>query len=460
MPLRPRVHRFRVGGARRGRRSLGRRRRRRSRRGRGPAVGHRRRGTRRRPLGAALGARRRTLALHRGARAILVRSLRPILLRSLRPILLRSLRPTLLRSLRPILLRSLRPILVRGLRPILLRSLRPILLRSPRPILLRSLRPILLWSLRPILLRRRRVLRPTLSRRRRLSLRPTRSRRRRRRHGHGRGRGASLLRRLGPLRLGRRPWPRYRGRDRGPRRRRLHPARRHELRRQLAVGVRAPDLVRVARARLQRRVDLREVAQDVPRVAQEVHLGAAVVRRRDDLREIDDRRAGRAPEHVVRREVAVDELGRQDLHQLRQHVVIRGVRLRGVEAGVDDARGRLAVLAEHQLHQKDPLDVHHRRRHPHAGAMKRVERLDLGRLPGVLGGRAAERRAAGHRALIARVSDHATLFVARVVLEAALVPVLVRLGRDDAVAVLDDEHLGLFAGLQTPKDRGDDAFLE
>jgi hypothetical protein len=92
------------------------------------------------------------------------------------------------------------------------------------------------------------------------------------------------------------------------RRRRRCLAGRHEVGRQLAADVRTPDLPGVVARRPERGIDRLEEAPHVLEIAVEERLGLAVVRRADDLREVDDDRTVRPQEHVVRREISVDEV--------------------------------------------------------------------------------------------------------------------------------------------------------
>ena len=184
------------------------------------------------------------------------------------------------------------------------------------------------------------------------------------------------------------------------------------------------------------------------------------MRRGDDLREVDDDRPHRAPEHVVRRQVSVDEIAREDAYELRHHVVVRGVRLPDGEIGVDEPPRRVAVGVEHELHQEDAVEVEHGRRHPDVGRVELVQSVGLCRLPGVLGRGLAEARASVDGALRPRVADGAPLLVGRVVLEAARRAVLVDLRRDHVASEPDDVHLGLFAALQASQHLGDDPLGE
>ena len=183
----------------------------------------------------------------------------------------------------------------------------------------------------------------------------------------------------------------------------------------------------------------------------------AVVRRPDHLREVDDDRAAPAAEDVVGREVAVDEVAAEHPHHLRAQI---GVQLDGVLAlhvCVDQARRGSALGVHHQLHEEDALVEEDRARHAHPGGVQRVQRVGLLRLPGLLLRRLAEAAAAGHRALRARISDLPPFLVDGVVLEAARLPGLVHLGRDELAAVADEPQVRLLATLQAGDDLVDDA---
>jgi len=74
--------------------------------------------------------------------------------------------------------------------------------------------------------------------------------------------------------------------------RRGRPPRGQKLRRQLATHISSPNFAGVtAQPRTQAGIDRREVAKDIARIANEEPFGLAVLRRRNDLREIDDGRA-------------------------------------------------------------------------------------------------------------------------------------------------------------------------
>ena len=154
--------------------------------------------------------------------------------------------------------------------------------------------------------------------------------------------------------------------------------RRAKLGRQLAPHVRLPDLPGVAPPRHERAIDPREVPENVLRVTEEEPLRAAVVRRRNDLREIDDRRSRGRPEHVVGGEISVDEIAREDSYELREHVVVPGVRLGGSEVRIDDALGRVPLGVEDELHQENSVQEEHWRRDADPFGVELVKGVCLG----------------------------------------------------------------------------------
>src|SRR6266545_1964140 len=241
--------------------------------------------------------------------------------------------------------------------------------------------------------------------------------------------------------------------------RRLAPGR-HEVGGQLAADVRAPDLPRVARRRTERGVVRGEEAAQVLEVALEERLGLAVVRGPDDLRKVDHDRAVRADEHVVRREVAVDEVAAEHPHGLRAEVGVHRRRVLAGDAGVHEPGRRVAVGVEDELHEEDALVEHHRTRDAHPRGVQRVERVGLLRLPLLLRGGLAEPAAPGHRALRPRVADLAPLAVDRVVPERPRQARLVHLRSDRLAAVANDPEIGLLAALETRDDLVDDAVDE
>ncbi len=241
----------------------------------------------------------------------------------------------------------------------------------------------------------------------------------------------------------------------------MRPAAGDEVGRELAPHERAPDLRGIAAGgRAQAWVNRREVQPHVVQIAPKKELCAAVVGGRDDLRKVDDRRPPNAHQYIVGREVAVNQIGCEHLHHLRAQVAVQLTCQLRRDHRFDQSRGGLPFGVDHQLHQQHPLVEHHRGGNAHARGVQLVERVGLGRLPGLLRGRLAEPAAAIHRALGARVANRAPFLVAGVVLEIARVALFVDLGRHHLAVVAHQPDVGLLAALEAADHFIDDAVLE
>ena len=190
----------------------------------------------------------------------------------------------------------------------------------------------------------------------------------------------------------------------------------------------------------------------------------------DRLGEVDQPQPVPPPQHVVRREVGVDDAGLGQLPDVVDELVARLLQRRVVEPGVDEPRRRHAVVAE-QLHQQPVAGELHRVGHGDPGVVGGDQRLELLGRPAVGEDALAEVGHALDGPLLAAVPELAALVVHGVVGEAAgageahrLELALADLGGPVALvgeerraaaverAALDDEHLGLLAGLEQPED--------
>jgi hypothetical protein len=184
------------------------------------------------------------------------------------------------------------------------------------------------------------------------------------------------------------------------------------------------------------------------------------VRRRDDLREIDEGRPVHPDEDVVRGEIAVDDLAAEHPDHLRADVAVERTGGLGVDRRVDQPRRRLPLRVDDDLHEEHAPVEQERGRDPHAVGVELVEGVGLGRLPGVLRRVLAEAAPLLHRAPGPGVPDPPTLRVRRVVLEAPCLPVLVDLGGHHLPAIADKEDLGFLAALEAADDLVDHAVFE
>ena len=236
--------------------------------------------------------------------------------------------------------------------------------------------------------------------------------------------------------------------------------RRHELRREITTHVRLPDRATVDAVHAKRGIHRREVRVEVREVAQKVELGPGVVRGRDDLRKIDDSRPVDREQHVVGRQIAVDEIAAEQGDQLCDEIAIHAHHRLALERDLLEPRRRPALGVEHERHEEHALVEHHRLRRAHAGIDEAIQRVGLGRLPGLLGGISTELATAVHGALGPRVANLAAFLVLDVVLEAASVAVLVDLGREDQVAAADHRDGRFLAALDPAKYLVDHAIVE
>jgi hypothetical protein len=184
----------------------------------------------------------------------------------------------------------------------------------------------------------------------------------------------------------------------------------HRFDAQQAALVQLPDLVAVVRTQ-QFGCKLAEEVAQVLHVAQQHALGVVVARGIHRLRQVDDHRAVFGQQHVELRQVAVHDARAQHAHHLFQQAGVVPHRLLGRKGHVVQPRRGVAVGVGHQVHQQHAFQEVVRHGHPHAGRRQAVERIDLGALPDGLGHLAAEARALGHRARLARVAHAAVLGV-------------------------------------------------
>jgi hypothetical protein len=124
---------------------------------------------------------------------------------------------------------------------------------------------------------------------------------------------------------------------------------RHELGRELAPRVGAPDLVRVSGCAADRGVDALKEGADAFQVAAKELLGLLVVCSANHLRKVDDGWSAGGQQHVVGRQIAVHEVTAQDAGDLLPKIRIHRCRLLACDGRVDQPRSRAAVGPEHQL---------------------------------------------------------------------------------------------------------------
>ena len=207
----------------------------------------------------------------------------------------------------------------------------------------------------------------------------------------------------------------------------------------------------------------REAAQaggEVVDVAQQHRARRVVAGGADDLREIDDDRTVGPDQHVVGRQVAMDQAAAQhQLHLAHQHgVVVAG--LPRFQFDLAQARRAVALCVGDQFHHQHAMEVAERLGHAHAGRAQLVQRLDLGVLPGrllllapVLGGLA-------DRARLTAAAHLAAFLVLHALLEAALGHVLVDLRAAHLTAAADHVDRRFLAALERPQHFVDDAVVD
>jgi hypothetical protein len=238
------------------------------------------------------------------------------------------------------------------------------------------------------------------------------------------------------------------------------PAGRHEVRGQLAAEVRPPDLATVALRGAERRVQRGEELVEVPEIPQEEHLRLTVVRGPDDLREVDHDWPIPAEEHVVGREIAMDEIAGEHPDHLRPQDRVQVCRLLRPERRVDQPGRRSAVRVHDQLHEQDALVEEDGPWHVKARRVQPVQRVGLLRLPRIFGCGSPEAAAAVHRSLGPRAPDLPPLLVRSVVLEAPGLPGPVDLGGYHLTCVPNQPDVSLLAALEARHDLVDNAVRE
>ena len=233
--------------------------------------------------------------------------------------------------------------------------------------------------------------------------------------------------------------------------------RRHELRCQIATDVCLPDRATVDAMDRERGVHRGQVRVHVLEVAEEEVLGARVVRGRDDLRKIDDRRALGGEQDVVRRQIAVHEIVAEQCDQLDDDIGVDAHHRIGLERDLFEPWRGPPLVIEHERHEQHALVKHHRCRGAYARIDELEQRIRFGRFPRLFGRIAAELAAAVHRALGPRIANLAAFFVLDVVLEAARLAVLVDLRREHGIAAADHRDGRFFAALDPAEDLVDHA---
>ncbi|HET9992707.1 MAG TPA: hypothetical protein VFQ65_29435 [Kofleriaceae bacterium] len=236
--------------------------------------------------------------------------------------------------------------------------------------------------------------------------------------------------------------------------------RRHELRREIAAYIRLPDRSTVSAMDPQCRIHPGKMRVNILEVAHEEVLGPRVVRRRDDLRKIDDRWSIDREQDVVRRQISVHEIAAEESDHLRHQIAVHAHHRIALQGDLFEPRRRPTLVVEYELHQQNAFVEHHRRWRPHAGIDEPIQRIRLRRLPRLLGGVAAEPAAAVHRTLGPRIANFAAFLVLDVVLEAPHRAVLVDLRREHHITAADQRDGRLFAAFDPAKDLVDHAIGE
>ncbi len=226
-----------------------------------------------------------------------------------------------------------------------------------------------------------------------------------------------------------------------------------ELTLQLQIGrepialERRPELLAVGHAPGPRHAARQELPEIV-HVSQQELPRVSVLRRLDRLGEIDDDRTLGVDQDVVLREIAVDDPGREHLHDLAQELIEVGARHVPVERELRETRRRLTAFVAHQLHDQHAVDEVVGRGHPDPVGVQSIDHVHFGRLPRLFLLGAAIAGAPVDGALVAGVADPPPFRVLRALLEGAMLRVLVDLGDPLMPVHLHEVDLGFFATLQ------------
>ena len=210
----------------------------------------------------------------------------------------------------------------------------------------------------------------------------------------------------------------------------------------------------------QLRGEAAEAGGEVVDVAQQHRARGVVAAGTDHLREIDHHRTVGADQHVVGRQVAVDQAAAQ--HQLNlahQHLVV-DAGLVGFQLDLAQARGAEAVGVGDQFHHQHAMEKAERLRHAHPGFAQLVQRLDLGVLPGLFLLLAPVLAGLADRARLATAAHLASFLVLHALLETALGHVLVHLGAAHLATAAHDVDRRLLAALEWAQHFVDDAVVD
>ena len=203
-----------------------------------------------------------------------------------------------------------------------------------------------------------------------------------------------------------------------------------------------------------------EVGAQIEHITLEHFGGVAVARRVDGLRQVDDDRPALADEDVVFGEVAVNDAGAQHAHHLIHEQGVIRQRQFLAEFDIVQARRRMAVGIEHQIHQQHAGEAEVRLRHPHASGGQPIQGIDLGTLPDLFLHPAPIAAAFLHGTRLAAVLHLAAFLIGGVLAETALIGFLVDFGAANRFAAANDIDGGLLAAHQLANHLIDEAFFD
>src|SRR5882672_1373300 len=232
-----------------------------------------------------------------------------------------------------------------------------------------------------------------------------------------------------------------------------------DLRVQLAALVQRPDLLAVARVQELGR-ETAQAAGDIGDVAPEHAARVSVARGVDRLGQVDDHGTLVPEEHVVFRQVGVDDPRAEHAHDLAHEGAVDVARLLRRERQIGKPGGGVALGVGHELHQQHAVDEVVGLRHAHAGGGETDEGVHLGALPGFLLRLAAVAAALLHGTRAAAVLHPAAFGVVDALAEGALVGFLVDLRAAHLVAAADHVDHGFLAAHELAADRIDEAGLD